>query len=673
MDTRNNLLATLGRAPSLVANARSAGRIVSLAVNPATGQVAAAAAVGAGLELYDGRTLRRVSLPERLPAGAILASPDGQRYAMSVANDQVEHGVEPPVLLLDPTGARSAVQLGGFPARHFVFDNIGFGPINCHNMQFSPNGRWLAVAMWPLDSNGSNVTVVWDLLSPRRPVAMLPLGTVRSPTVSSDGRTLYTVTDDDNDDSVVRVTDLPSGKTRRILHGKDLSVRQLENVLVLSPDGRTLALGAGVEAVLVDATTLKPRTYLSGQGRTSGLAFAPDGTRLAASGDRLTVWDITGTKPVEILAQDGPPDDPGFSADGNTLYTRTYAGLIQEWDLAGDRRFISSKPGDRLGWAETGSRISPDGTKIGYVALTPMFRVRDVATGKLGPVVAPAMAQGRYLDIAWHPDSTTLNITSGDPSVRTWDTTTGRQLAEHRLGPPASEGAAIAFFTLDGKYLLVGTTEGRLEVLDARTLVPARAPPGVHQEGGRAEPARDRAVRPQRRPPHGVPARGHRGLRRRNRPIMAEARISHRGCGPLPRREAVLVDTGATGVGLLDATTMRWISRPNATQAGLVGWTSQFSDDGALVASVNENRLSQWDGRTGTYLGTVTVDYEGAPAFSKDDTRLVFAGQTGSVLTWNLDHRAWVAAACRLAGRALTEQEWHNYLPDRPFVPVCGS
>ena len=67
-------------------------------------------------------------------------SPDGQRYAVPMWADLVENGVEPPVLLLDKSGARSSVQLGGFPADHHAFNNLGF----------SPNGRWLAVTLRPL-------------------------------------------------------------------------------------------------------------------------------------------------------------------------------------------------------------------------------------------------------------------------------------------------------------------------------------------------------------------------------------------------------------------------------------------------------------------------------------------------------------------------------------------
>jgi WD40 repeat protein len=367
-------------------------------------------------------------------------------------------------------------------------------------------------------------------------------------------------------------------------------------------------------------------------------------------------------------------DHPSFSRDGRTLYTRTYAGLIQEWDLAGDRRFLAAMAGDPLGWDEPGARISPDGRKIGYVELKPEFRVRDVATGRLGPVVPGGMAQARYLDIAWHPDSRTLNITSGDPLVRIWDSATGKPIAERRLSPPPStEGASIAYFSVDGKYLLVGTTKGRLHVLDAHTLAAARDPIQVYEQKANTQEIQEIS--------NFSPSGDRRTVYLADRIVdyvagtvrpMPKLGFDINAVFASPDGKRVLVDTGATGVGLLDAKTLHWISRPDASHAGLVGWYGEFSKDGSQFASTNESRLSVWNGRTGSYLGTVAVDYDGFPAFSNDNKRLTFAGINGSVLTWNLDHRLWIAAACRLAGRALTEQEWRNYLPNRPFVRLCA-
>ena len=471
------------------------------------------------------------------------------------------------------------------------------------------------------------------------------------------------------------VTALPSGRLRRVLEPKDLGVRQLDEVLVQSPDGARLAISGGVEAVLVDTSTLAPRTYLAGQGWTNGLAFSADGTRVAASGDRLTVWALHGSEAREILVERSGASLPAFSRDGQTLYTATLAGLVQAWDLDGSRRFLASRVGEASGLGQPVVRVSPGLDKVAYVEGGPRLRIRDLATGRLGPVLALPMQQRSFIDVAWHPDDSTVNVTTGDPVVRTWAAATGRMLAQHRLGPPdSSEGAAIAFFTDDGKYLLVGSTTGRLHVLDARTLSPLRAPVQVTRaEAGQSEaaPLGSLVFSTARHTAYaGDQVVDYLSGAIRTMPDLG-APVKNLQTSPDGNR--LLVDLGDAGVGLLDATTMKWVSTPVPTQAGLMGYSTRFSDDGSLVASVNEGKLSDWDGVTGTYLGSTTVNDDGEPAFTKDDRRILFAGAGGALLTWTLDPRSWLATACRLAGRPLTEQEWHTYLPGRPFVPVCAS
>ena len=386
------------------------------------------------------------------------------------------------------------------------------------------------------------------------------------------------------------------------------------------------------------------------------------------------VWDVSGAEPVQLLNQAGPVDDPEFSPDGTTVFTKTFAGLLQAWDLAGTHRFIAARPGPHLAWKEGFDRISPDGRKVAYVQLGPRFRVRDLVTGTLGPLVSTPMPQGSYLDIAWAPDSTTINMTSGDPVVRIWDSRTGRQVAQRRLAPsPSTEGAAIAFFSLDGKYLLVGSTSGRIHVLDAHTLAPSRDPIQVYPQASGKAGHQDVSDFTPSGDLHTVYLNDAivdyvAGTVRRWPDLGAEV-VSR---FPSPDGRRLLIGTQA-GTGLLDAHTMRWISPPSADQARFVGGGTKFSDDGSLVASVSNGRLSHWDGRTGAYLGSATVDWDGDPAFSADNSQLLFAGETGTVASWNLDPVSWVAAACRIAGRDLTQQEWRTYLPDRPFEPVCAS
>ena len=656
LDTRNYLLATLAKAPALAASARADGQVLSMAVNPASGQVAATV-VNADVLLSDGGRLRRLPSTNKLRGVAVVANPDGQGFAVSAWANLVEDGLELPVVLLDSTGARSHVQLGGFPTRYHVFHDIGF----------SPNGRWLAASMRDLGGERPDLTAVWDLRSPNRPMAVLQLTAFHVPTPSSDGRTLYTT-----GNGVLQVTDLPAGTTRRALTAKDLGVRLLDDVLAQSPDGRSLAIGAGVEAVLLDRASLRTRAYLSGQSWTSDLAFSHDSRRLAATGDHLVAWDLTGPEPTELLRQDTNANQPDFSPDGNTVYT-TDGALLQAWDLTGEHRFISTRPVDPLAWSASVARFSPDGRKVGYVvAGPPRFQVRDVATGKVGSVVAAHLQQRPFIDIAWRPHSTTLNITTGDPEIDTWDATTGRRLATHRISPTDStEGAAFAFFSVDGTDLLVGTTTGRLHVLDAATLAPVREPIQVYDKVA-GTPREISGFRPS--------SDGHtvyltdRIVDYRTGDVRhyPDLGATFKDVVPSPDGSRLLVDAEDHGVGLLDTRTMRWIAKPNTAQAGLVGYMSVFSADGSRFASVSDDgRLSYWDGRTGDLVGSVRVDDTGALSFSPDRSTLFLATTAGPVRVWNLDPRSWTATACRLAGRTLTEQEWHSYLPNRPYRPIC--
>ncbi|HET6968182.1 MAG TPA: hypothetical protein VFI44_07895, partial [Ornithinibacter sp.] len=470
LETRNNLLTSLARGSALAGSARASGGIFGMTVDTSTGQLVVAAPSGA-LELYDGLSLRRVAVADGLSGKGVVSSPDRELYAVSDA-DVVEIGTGPAVVLVDRSLHRSPLQLGGQPRDVYAWDS-----------GFSPNGRWFAVSLIHLRRDRPTVTGVWDLRSPSRPVAMLELEAQAAPTVSDDGRTLYTV-----GNGTLQVTDVRSGEVRQVVEPEALRVRELGELLAQSPDGRRLAVGAGVEAVLVDRETLEPRAYLPGEGWISGLAFSPDGRRVAASGERLAVWDVSGPEPSEILHQDSPTDAPHFSSDGQTVYT-AHEDLIQAWDLSGTRRFLARQPGAAHGWSAPAVEISPDRRRIGYAATIPLrFRVRDLATGALGEeVVAEGLEHGAFFALAWHPDGTLLTITSGASEVRTWDAATGREVARHPLGPPGSEGASIAHFSSDGRYLLVGTTTGRLHVLDARTLVPVREPIQVHPSDEESE------------------------------------------------------------------------------------------------------------------------------------------------------------------------------------------
>ena len=50
---------------------------------------------------------------------------------------------------------------------------------------------------------------------------------------------------------------------------------------------------------------------------------------------------------------------------------------------------------------------------------------------------------------------------------------------------------------------------------------------------------------------------------------------------------------------------------------------------------------------------------------------LVVLSEDGPGRRYPLDPARWLARACDVAGRDLTQVEWDRYLPGRPYEPVC--
>ena len=60
------------------------------------------------------------------------------------------------------------------------------------------------------------------------------------------------------------------------------------------------------------------------------------------------------------------------------------------------------------------------------------------------------------------------------------------------------------------------------------------------------------------------------------------------------------------------------------------------------------------------------------PAFSPSGDALAAPGFAGASMLWDLRPARWLAAACAIAGRELTAEEWARYLPSREPRPVCS-
>ncbi len=138
--------------------------------------------------------------------------------------------------------------------------------------------------------------------------------------------------------------------------------------LSVSPDGRLLAVGyARGQVLIVDADTYAVVHRLTGRARVSGVAFSPDGTRLAAvGGKRLGLWDVASGRPL---------DDRAPYVSGN--------GIGVEW-----------LTGDRLAYGREDGRVEIFDVTSGRVRGAPLPVFRDGGAGLvfLGPTAHDRVA-----------------------------------------------------------------------------------------------------------------------------------------------------------------------------------------------------------------------------------------------------------------------------------------
>ncbi|MEV0385734.1 hypothetical protein [Nonomuraea sp. NPDC050643] len=279
-----------------------------------------------------------------------------------------------------------------------------------------------------------------------------------------------------------------------------------ELALLLAIEAVEIRPTAEAEAVLrqavVDARAQV--TLPTGQGRSLGVAYSPDGRKLVTTGDDGTIrmWQRSGgtwTGPATLGRHDRPSWNPVFSRDGRHLATGGNDGTVRIWDLTGrtpprilrgHRGFVFnvafSPDGRRLAsTADDGVRIwdlaaprrtvlladhhgpaygvafSPDGSRLATSGFKDgTVRVRDLARPHK-PLAVLRDKPGTQGHLTFSPDGTRLAGTGADGRVRLWDPTGKRDT----VVLPLHDGSVLGLaFSPDGRMLASSGQDGAVKL-----------------------------------------------------------------------------------------------------------------------------------------------------------------------------------------------------------------
>jgi WD40 repeat protein len=604
----------------------SAKAVRGIAYSPDGTRLATASEDGT-LTIWDagnGQKLR--VLPHDAPVTCLAFSRDGKRLASGTALRVGPNNLSAP----PPQPATSEIRIWDTATGDLLFHLAG-PAADINSLAFNPRGDRLAAGC------NDQAVYVWDLDRRRQAYALkggpgsaYHTGMVQGVAFSADGARFASASQDHS----VKIWEAETGKPIRTLNHNSRVFS-----VAFSPDGTRLA--TAVEAVdaktgqlgnsqiqVWDLRTGQPTLSLPPQpGAASGVAFSPDGRRLAgAAGPTAQVWDtLTGRRILSLMGHAGTVTGVCFQPDGRRLATASADGTAKVWDAVASTAVVIQTG---QGGGVSSLAISPDGQRLVTASPDKSVRVWQAADGQR-LLTLPAHLD-RVASVAYSPDGQGLATASGT-EVKVWDAANGDLTLTFKRHTNAVNQVV---FSPDGRYLASGGEDWTIRLWDAANGREIRVFEG-HKDSvlglafradvqRLASCSRDRTVRVWDTAT-GKEVLVLKGL---SNPVQSVA-FDREG----RRLAAAFADWT---VMVWDANTGEPLVRPLRGHMGPVTSVA-FSPDGQRLATGSEDQtVKLWDPTTGQEVLSFKGFTDGvtAVAFSTDGQHLVGASQDGSVRVW---------------------------------------